>query len=298
MKHQFIWSVVAFGVALALCGPARAQDALGFAKITVGELTVTAFQDDSGRFGYGVFAGAAKEALQKAVESAGLEAKAGLPRVVNAFLVEGPFGKVMVDAGNGPRGGRLAQLLEAAGVDPSTVTTVLLTHFHGDHIGGLRDGEGRPLFPNAQALADENEPAYWLSGAGRAKGGDRAEEALASYVAAGRFKTFKGGENALPKVASVPLYGHTPGHVGFLFETGEKPLLFWGDVVHSSLVQFQHPEVTIQYDVDPQAAAASRQKIFAQAAAEGWLVAGAHLPFPALGRVVKAGDAHAWEPLP
>src|SRR3546814_13762720 len=77
-----------------------------------------------------------------------------------------------------------------------------------------------------------------------------AQASVAPYVASGKLKRFKAGDTVLPGVTSVPMHGHTPGHGGYLFSSGQQKLLVWGDVIHSHAVQFAQPEVSIEFDVD------------------------------------------------
>ena len=95
----------------------------------------------------------------------------------------------------------------------------------------------------------------------------------------------------------VPTPGHTPGHSSYLFSSGKQKLLLWGDIVHSHSVQFQHPEVSMEFDVDQKQAIATRKTVFQQAANAGWAIGGAHLPFPGLGHIRKDAKGYAWVPV-
>ena len=214
-------------------------------------------------------------------------------------MVELPEGKVLIDAGNGP-GANLAKNLEAACVNPDDVVAVLLTHYHGDHIGGLLGADGQPFFKKAVVYADAAEDAYWLGGGASSNPrSDNARKILSPYKSEGRFKTFKPGDEVLPKVQAVELYGHPPGHCGFLF-TGASgaPLLVWGDIVHVRLIQFDKPTVYLTYDTDGPKAVATRLRIYEEAADKGYLVAGVHLPFPGLATLSKGeGGAYGYHPV-
>ena len=218
---------------------------------------------------------------------------------INAFLVQMPGHTVLIDTGAGTlmgsNGGRLRSLLAAAGVDPGAVGTVLLTHLHSDHIGGLVT-DGAAAFPNAELVVHADEVAYFLDPAqeaaapeGRRAGFARARAALAPY--AGRVRTLTGGE-ALPGITAVPLPGHTPGHTGYRIGTGAEALLVWGDIVHVPVIQSARPEVCIGFDVDPVRAAETRRQIMAQAADENLAVAGMHMHLSGIAHVVRAGSGY------
>ena len=296
---SILWHIIALASmvglpGLILCGQARAQEA-GFFKASAGSIPIIALSDAQGTLGASLLRDAAPEAIEAALALGGLPAgSGGFPSWVNAFVVELPQGLVLIDTGNGPQAG-LAKSLAAAGLSPDDIKFVLLTHFHGDHIGGLLDATGGAAFKNAVVYANAAEDAYWL----RTNPSKQAKRALAPYKAGGSYKTFQPGEEVLPGVLAMELYGHTPGHTGFLFTGGgEKPLLVWGDIVHARLIQFDHPEISLTYDTDRRKAVPTRQRIFEEAAKEGYLIAGAHLPFPGLGSVTKGeGGSYGYQPL-
>nr|WP_247652849.1 hypothetical protein [Ideonella aquatica] len=101
----------------------------------------------------------------------------------------------------------------------------------------------------------------------------------------------------MPGLSVVPTHGHTPGHSSFLFSSKGRQLLVWGDVVHSHAVQFAHPEVSLEFDVNQKQAIATRKALFQRAAQAGWQIAGAHLPFPGLGRIRQDAKGYAWVPV-
>lgn len=231
------------------------------------------------------------------------------PTAVIAFLVNTGSKLVLVDAGAaklfGPTLGQVLANLKAAGYDPAQVDAVLLTHLHGDHVGGLLTADGQVAFPNAQVYAGKADADFWLSPEVAAKAPDAAkgffkmaQDSTAPYVKAGHFATFEGDAEILPGVKPVSEHGHTPGHTGYLFESKGQKLLVWGDVVHNAAVQFPQPKVTIEFDNDPAKALAMRLKLFGWTAKDALLVAGAHLPFPGLGHVRADGKgSYSWVPV-
>ncbi|MBZ6413154.1 MULTISPECIES: MBL fold metallo-hydrolase [Methylobacterium] len=227
------------------------------------------------------------------------------PRItVNAFLILGGDKPVLVDAGMGSGGpetlGHLPEALAACGVAPEDVGTVLVTHLHSDHIGGLIARDGAVAFPNAEVVIPEAEAAYWLAEGAEARAPEGARAGFRrahALVAAYGDRIRRAGEGeVLPGIEAILAPGHTPGHTAYRVQSGDRSLLIWGDVVHLPAIQLPRPEVGLTFDVDREVAAATRKRILDQVAAERSLVAGMHLEFPALGYVRRAGAGFAWVP--
>lgn len=227
---------------------------------------------------------------------------------VNAYAINTGERLILVDAGTGrgyaPTLGGLPDALAAAGIDPAQVDTVLATHLHVDHVGGLvRDG--RAVFPDAELLIPQAEAEFWLDPAALSRAPAAmqpffrlAQDACAPYAA--RTRRFGPGEARIaPGIEAVAEPGHTPGHTGYVVSDGGERLWLWGDVVHAAALQFPRPELGISFDVDGDAAAATRRRAFDRAASERTLVAGAHLPFPGFGHVERDGAGrYAFVPAP
>lgn len=208
-----------------------------------------------------------------------------LPLPVRAFLVQGPQGTLLIDAGAGTawhKGlGRLGAALAEAGTGPQEVDLVALTHTHIDHLSGLVDGDGGLAFPNAERVLVATEELMAF----------RDEPRMIPVLP--RLVPLEQGDGPMPGVVAVNAPGHSPGHMAFLVE---GRLLIWGDLVHHP-VQFARPEVTWKFDEDEAQARATRARLFDRVVAEGWLVAGAHLPHPGIGRVERAGEPYAFHPV-
>jgi glyoxylase-like metal-dependent hydrolase (beta-lactamase superfamily II) len=226
---------------------------------------------------------------------------------VNAYLVNTGSQLILVDAGAanafGPTLGRLPEQLKSAGYDPAQVDLVLLTHLHGDHAGGLLGPDGQPLFKKAKVMSSASEAAFWLDDAVKAKAPkdaqdffDMAKKAVAPYQASGQWATFAPNAQIAPGVKALHT-GHTPGHSSYVFESEGQKLIVLGDVIHVAAVQFPRPEVAINFDIDSREAIATRKALFAQAARDKTLLAGAHLTFPGLGRLRAEGKGYAWVPV-
>lgn len=227
---------------------------------------------------------------------------------INAFLIKAGDRLVMIDAGTGelygPKLNKISASLKGAGYAPEQITDILITHIHTDHTGGLMDGS-RLVFPNATLHLERKELDYWL-GAGQR---DRAPQALKvyfdqaaakvqPYVDAGRVNTFSGGTALFPGIRSLPAPGHTPGHSFYVLESQGEKLVFWGDLLHVADVQLPRPDVTVAFDVDPKAAAATRKQAFADALKGRYWVAGDHVAFPGVGHLQADGKGYRWIPMP
>lgn len=225
---------------------------------------------------------------------------------VNTFLIQSKGRTAIVDTGSGnylqPTAGFVQRSLGAAGIDPKSIDTVLLTHMHPDHSAGLTDmSNGQLLFPNAELVMHENELAHWFDDGAMARVDARSAQL---YFQAGReqvapYKTrtrlFRDGE-VFPGVTAIPSHGHTPGHTAYLIASGPDQLMIWGDTVHVPEVQTAFPEAGMAFDTDLAAAAASRKRMFDRVSADGVLIAGMHLHFPAFSRLARRGDAYALYP--
>ncbi|MFD1793228.1 MBL fold metallo-hydrolase [Ochrobactrum teleogrylli] len=227
---------------------------------------------------------------------------------INAFLIDTGAHRILVDAGAGELfgapSGQLLSNMRAAGYQPADIDTILLTHIHGDHSGGLSVG-GKRVFENATVYVDQRDPAYWLDAkteadapANRKLTFTQSHQTVDPYITAGKLKTFDGATELFAGVRTVPEHGHTRGLTGYMIESKGQRLLLWGDVIHAAEVQFRDPSVTVDYDVDPKQAAASREKILSDASDKGYLVGAAHISFPGLGHVRKEDKGYSWVPVP
>ncbi len=228
---------------------------------------------------------------------------------VNCYAIRSGGRLVLIETGSGnylqPTAGRLQSNLRAAGIDPAEIELVLLTHIHPDHSAGLTDpATGRRLFPNAELVVHENDPRHWDDDAAMAQASERAKklyfeaarEQLAPYR--DRLRTFNSSKDVFPGITTMPLNGHTPGHSGYMIASGNNSLLIWGDIIHVPEIQVPRPEVTIEFDTDPAAAAATRRRTFDMVASDRLLIAGMHVHYPGFAHVVRHGDSFALLPEP
>lgn len=219
---------------------------------------------------------------------------------VNAYLIQTPDHIILVDTGIGGESGHLMEQLNDAGIDPSKVDLILITHFHFDHIGGLTSPEGKKLFINAVVRVSKAESDFWMREASLIPENLRERAAnikaiLAPYVSTKSYQPFLPGENLGNGIKALSANGHTPGHTVYSFSSKGKELWCIGDLIHFGLVQFSHPSVGISFDSNGEMAIASRTDFFQRAAKAHIIVAGAHLPKMVI--LEKKGDAFIAKPV-
>lgn len=173
--------------------------------------------------------------------------------------------------------------LEQAGYSPEDVTVVVLTHMHGDHIGGLTDASGAPTYANARYVTGQAEFDHW---AGQDNEGfDTKVRPLAEKM------TFLGdGDSVVSGVTGMAAPGHTPGHMVYMLESGDKQLLVFADTANHYVWSLAHPDWEVRFDADKAQAAETRRKILGMLSADRVPFIGYHMPFPAVGYVEDRGD--------
>jgi len=301
-------ALLCLAAAAQAAAPKAKTQAPGYYRVQLGQIEVTALFDGVIDLDTKLLKNTTPEELDRLLARL-FVGNPNMSTAVNAYLVNTGKKLVLIDTGvgayRGPALGHVMENLRAAGVTPAQVDIVVLTHMHGDHVGGLTDASGKARFPKALVMVAQEEADYWLSQE-TAGGGPKppqlfakfARDMAAPYIASGRWQTFAKGSVIVPGVTAVPAFGHTPGHTAYAIESEGQKLLICGDLVHAHAVQFVRPGVAIMFDADQAQAIATRRAIFKDVAAGGYLLGDMHLPFPGIGHVRADGeDAYGWVPV-
>lgn len=218
---------------------------------------------------------------------------------INCYLVRGRGRTVLIDAGAGgfkQWGGQLQANLARAGVHPSDIDTILLTHAHPDHIGGLVDSSGDAAFPDAELVVHPHEVDFWEDDGHLGRASERARgnflfarKVFDRYREKMRASTH---DDVLPGISAVPLPGHTAGHSGYRIESCNRSLLVWGDIVHFPQIQIAHPDVSIAFDQDPLLSADTRSRLLDVVSSDKLLIAGMHLGELGFAHIERAGKRY------
>jgi len=307
-------AAASMALASSIAGPPAAMAAAsqhhdqvpGFYRLQVGDLEVTALWDGSASFDPHWLRG---RRTMEGVVSALHKDPHLLDVADTGFLVNTGKQLILIDAGSGTwfgggALGRMAGSLRSAGYTPEDVDLVLATHLHSDHIGGLTTRDGKRVYPNAEVYVAKEDSDFWLSPEIAAKAPKDAQpfflsaQAIAApYIKAGKWHTFNSFDSIVEGMQLIPLHGHTPGHTGYEFSSRGRKILFWGDTIHAQRVQLQRPGVTVVFDIDPAAAASTRDQLLPKLAREDVVIAGPHMLFPSLGRLHEAGNGYSWAPV-
>lgn len=285
--------------------PIAGQQAPGFYRSKIGEWEITAIHD-----------GTASRPLEGLIKNAPLEdvkkllAETYLP--TDRFVI--PFTTVVVntgsklillDTGNGdlgaPTAGQWMANFRAAGFDPAKVDTVLISHFHGDHINGIRRKDGTAVFPNAEIKVSAPEWAFWMSDENMGKAPEGMKPAFQNTrrvfsPIAKDVTRFEWGSEVSPGITAVGAPGHTPGHTVFALQSGNARFLMLADLTNNPQVFARRPEWHAIVDMDGDQATATRRKMLDLAVSERMQVAFYHAPFPATGHIARDGQGYQLMP--
>lgn len=214
--------------------------------------------------------------------------------------------KILIDTGLGEFGGattgKLLDSLRAAGMQASDIDTVLVSHYHGDHINGIRNKAGELVFPKAKVMVPAAEHAFWMDDARMAaapagmKGAfDNVRRTFAT-MPADTLVRFEAGTEVAPGIQSVAAYGHTPGHTLFELKSAGQNFFYVADLTNVPALFARNPDWAVTFDMDAEAARKVRREVFQRITTSSAMLGGFHFPFPAFGRVAAAGNGYAFQP--
>ena len=267
-------------------------------RYRVGEFAVTVLSDGSLDGSFDMLEGIDNDEVLSLLIAANVSS---LPRMfINAFIVEIGTQTILIDGGAGNIngwGGRLVPVMVAAGYDPLQIDTILLTHGHSDHVGGLAGPLATKYFRNVKKVfLHRAELNFWRDDEARKVASadyqrlfDVACNVLDAYQQ--QLTPFEDGDVLLPGITAVHLPGHTPGHSGYLLESEGDSLLVWGDILHFPYIQVARPDVTFAFDYTPDLAAKTRRKILTELSQNGRYVTGVHFNAPVRAKIATLGDA-------
>ena len=303
MKNTIVWGLVLGAMTAISCGtskPAADSDAVsdsipespvftendGIFYYRIGNIEVYMLVEAQREGNAGILVGANEALLAQYIP------QSGFSHSTNVFLVKVKGQTVLIDTGFGTT---IFDKMKKLGVEPDQVNAVLLTHLHGDHIGGIQK-DGTALFPNAKVYLASMEREYFTELQVNAG----AVAALAPY--SNKVINFEPSwlgsklSELIPGFFPIASFGHTPGHTAYLVEDSGNKFLIAGDFLHVALVQFPNPNISATYDVDQKAAAASRRQIMDYAAQNNIPIGGMHMVYPGIGTVQAEGNGFKFTP--
>ncbi len=229
-----------------------------------------------------------------------------LPITFTALLVNNGGKLTLIDTGTAGQitdsAGFMNANLAAAGVQPADIDSIVISHFHPDHIDGIKTKDGDKVFAKAEILVPEPEWKFWMDDGNMS----RATGAVHKYFLNARrifkdiakeVRPFTPGAEVAPGIVSLAAYGHTPGHTAFAIHSGNQSMLAMSDTVRNPYLFLRHPDWQPIFDMDGPMAVKARREMLDRAAADRMLVEAYHFPFPACGHIVKSGAGYELAPV-
>ncbi|PSC02939.1 MBL fold metallo-hydrolase [Alsobacter soli] len=292
--------------AASASAPPIGKQTAGAYRYKVGDIEITAVHDGVNRMklNEGFVRNAKLPDVQDALKQAFM-APDELPITFTALVVNTGGKLVLIDTGlgglGGPTSGQLIPNMRAAGIDPAAIDTVVISHFHGDHINGIRPKEGFESFSKAEILVPAPEWDFWMDDAKMAQA---PEGLVANFKNVRRVfgpiakdvKRFDWDREVAPGVTAIGAPGHTPGHTIFAVASGGARMMILSDVTNHPALFVRNPDWSAVFDQDADMARATRHKVLDMMAAERMHVAGYHFPFPAQGYIAKDGKGYTFVP--
>lgn len=300
--------------------PARAQGAAGqqvasWYRYKVGDIEVTAVTDGISRFKFpdAFVSNVKREDVNKALEAAFMD-KDMMAIPYTPIVVKNGSKFTVIDTGTGEANftnskgsaGQFQRNLAASGIDAKDISTVIISHYHGDHINGLLKADGSLAFPNAEILVPAAEHKYFMDDAEMNKQTSERmvgvfknlRRVFGNAEVAKRVKTYDGGKEVVAGINAVSTPGHTPGHTSHVISLGGKSVFAQADVTNVPFLFARNPGWHLMFDQIPDMAEATRRKVYDMLAAERMTVQGFHYPFPAVAHVEKTATGYREVPVP
>ena len=278
----------------------------GAYRYRLGDYQLTALYDGiwSVKIDDGFVRNADGAAVNKALAAAFLPPSI-LPVSFTVLLVNTGGKLILIDAGTAGQvadtAGSMFANIAAAGIEPAMIDTILISHFHPDHIDGLKTKDGDKVFRNAEILVPEPEWTYWMDDAAMNAAPDRIKVYFRNARRifgdiAKEVRRFMPGAEVAPGITSMPAYGHTPGHTAFTIASGNRSMLVMGDAVRNPYLFARYPQWQPTFDMDGPLAVKTRRQMLDRASADRMLVEAYHFPFPACGHIARNGKGYEFVP--
>ena len=304
-------AAAAFGLAgklefvMPAAASAQIEPTIGFYKYNVGSIEVTAVYDGIWRKPHDAafIENASIQETKDALAKAGLTTEF-MPIPLTVVVLKIGDRLIMMDAGSGvgqwqANATHLPANMKAAGIDYAKIDTVIISHFHPDHVWGLMEkNTNAPVFSNAELIVNEVEYNWWTDPGrvekladGRKPAGRRIASVFPTWK---NWNLAKDGTEVAPGIHLIAAPGHTPGHSAFLVTSGKDQLLVSADTMYVPALLAPHPEWRGSYDQDGPTAVLTRHKLIDRAIADNMSICGSHFPFPGSGTFVKDGNAYGF----
>lgn len=282
--------------------------AVGFKRMKLGAMEVIALHDGALRrpLGEEFVTNAPLEQVKALLASQGLPTDyVDIP--FTPFVIVAGGRRILMDTGfadNGPpSAGKLVANMAAAGLKPEDIDTIILSHYHGDHINGIRNKAGQLVFPKAKIMVPAPEHAFWMDDARMEaappamKGAFQNVRRVLGGLPAEQLVRFEPGAEVAPGITSVAAFGHTPGHTLFTVKSEGQSFAYVADLTNVPSLFARSPDWSVTFDMDKEMARATRRKIFDMIVKDKMMAGGFHFPFPAFGSIESAGNGYQFKPL-
>jgi glyoxylase-like metal-dependent hydrolase (beta-lactamase superfamily II) len=302
-------AAAAFGLdgPLELIGPAIAQKPdqklldKGVVNFRVGDIEVIQMYDGIWERAHdpGFVKNASLEEVKSALKAGGqTDEFVPIPFTITAIRINGNL--VLFDSGTGnqvfPKAGLLAtKNMTAAGIDPAQVKTIIITHFHPDHITGLMAKDSNaPIFPNAEIIVPAVDYKFWTDPTTTAGAAKRIQAVFPTWK---NIKQFEGDKDVVPGVRAIATFGHTPGHTSYHVSSGNNQLIVLGDLSNIPSLFVTNPGWQAVFDTDANLAETNRRKMYDRVVADNATITGYHFGLPGAGKIKKDGKGYAFVPI-